>query len=79
MNDYRVSNRYKYQHRLKFRKNNHLDDNYKGKKDTSVYNIKVKYADDPVNVNWANLEVTPFESFWRSFVTVVLAVVSSYL
>jgi len=41
--DYKLSNRLIYQNRLKFMDN---------------YSIKVKYADDPVNINWNNLEVS---------------------
>jgi hypothetical protein len=36
----------------------------------------VKYADDPINIKWENLEISPFESFWRSFVTIIIAIVS---
>lgn len=59
-NDYK-SNRYSYQDRLRFKEK---------------YYIKVAYADDPININWENLEITPFESFWRSFVTILIAIVS---
>lgn len=60
-NDYKVSNRYIYQSRLKFREK---------------YNLKIEYADEPVNINWENLEISKFESFWRSVVTILIAIVS---
>ena len=59
--DYKNSNRLVYQNRLKF---------------LEKYNIKWKYADDPVNINWDNLEVRRWESFWRSLTTVLIASVS---
>lgn len=59
--DYRVSNRYLYQTRLKF---------------LEKHNLKIQYADEPVNINWENLEVGKCESFWRSSVVIVIAIVS---
>lgn len=59
--DYRNTGNIVYQNRLKF---------------MEKYKINVNYADEPNNINWENLEVSKWESFWRSFATIVIAVVS---
>jgi hypothetical protein len=43
------------------------------------YKVKVEYADEPNNINWENLEVSRWESFWRSFATILIAIVSFLL
>ena len=58
-NDYKKSNKYTYKDRLKL-----LD----------KYNVKVEYADDPANINWENLEVSKWESLWRSCVVLAIAI-----
>ena len=59
-NDYITSNKYTYQQRLKL-----LD----------KYNMNVQRADEPVNINWENLEVGKCESFWRSSVAIIITII----
>lgn len=56
--DYRA-NQYSYKDRLKL---------------LEKHKIKVNYADDPANINWENLEVSKFESSWRTTVVLIIAV-----
>ena len=57
--DYIISNKYKYQQRLKL---------------ADRYNLNIEHADEPVNIKWENLEVGRWESFWRSSVAIIITI-----